>query len=229
MDPPARLDRWLRVGADHEVAGLEQLALPAARIQIEHRPGPLDEVGILRKDPRAVLPGLDRVPREPAPDRRGRRLRDAALDDEPMQLRSTEARQRNALGLGQLARDRLHLGDFLRGENGAGDPTALDPRDPQVPPRRSVFASPRRDRPTCRRARRSRDSCGPRPPAAQAWHEPPPGRPTSGSPPAAPTRYGSRHRARPLLPLVPRHNVRQPGRRSFNPTELAADSTKPGR
>ncbi len=116
MDPPAGLDRRFRVRADHTIAGLQQLALPAARIQVEHPPGLLKEVRVAREDPRAVLPRLDRVLCQPAADRRRRRVAHATLHDEPVQLRATEARERDALLLGQLARDRLDLGDLLRGE-----------------------------------------------------------------------------------------------------------------
>ena len=143
-----------------------------------------------------------------------------------MQLLSTEARQRDALILGRLARDRLHLGDLLRGENGAGDPTALCPRAPRALARGSVFASPRRDRPTYLLVQRCRDWCAHRPPAARAWRAPRPGRATSDSLPAARARHALRPRPRCLLPLVPRHNIRQPAARSFNTTELAAGSTK---
>ena len=45
-----------------------------------------------------------------------------------MQLRTTEARQRHAVRLGQLARDRLDLRDLFRGENDTVAPTVLDPQ-----------------------------------------------------------------------------------------------------
>jgi len=70
-------------------------------------PGLLQEVGVAREDPGTLLPGLDRILCEPAPDRRCRRLADCALDDEAVQLSAREARQRHALPAGQLARDCL--------------------------------------------------------------------------------------------------------------------------
>jgi len=64
----ARLDRGLLVGADDVVAGMQPLALPAAFIEIKDRAGLLGEARVAREDPRAVLPGPDRVLRQPAPD-----------------------------------------------------------------------------------------------------------------------------------------------------------------
>ena len=61
MDSPAGLDRGLRIRTDHHVAGLQQLSLEAALVEVEHPAGLLEEVGVARKDPRTVLPGLDRV------------------------------------------------------------------------------------------------------------------------------------------------------------------------
>src|SRR5512132_2614621 len=68
-NPPARLNGRLLVGADHVVAGVQALALPAAGVEVKDRAGPLGEARVAREDPGAVLPGLDRVPRQPAPDR----------------------------------------------------------------------------------------------------------------------------------------------------------------
>src|SRR5512134_328400 len=61
VDAPARLDRRLRVGTEHHVAGLEQLAFPAALVEVEHLPRLVEEVGVAREDTRALLPRLDRV------------------------------------------------------------------------------------------------------------------------------------------------------------------------
>ena len=108
---------------------MQQLALPAALVEVQHRPGLLQEARIAREDPRAVLPRPDRVLRQPARDRRRRRRADGALDHQPVQLSAREARQRDAQLARQLARDRLDLRDLLRGKNGAGDQTALDPQD----------------------------------------------------------------------------------------------------
>jgi hypothetical protein len=74
MDPPPRLDRRLRVGTDDHVAGLEQLALPAPRVQVKHPPGLLQKIGVAGEDPRTVLPRFDRILGEPAADRRRRRV-----------------------------------------------------------------------------------------------------------------------------------------------------------
>jgi hypothetical protein len=45
VDRRAGLDRGLGVGADHAVAGLKQLAFPAALIEVEEWAGLLQEVG----------------------------------------------------------------------------------------------------------------------------------------------------------------------------------------
>src|SRR5215211_2933920 len=65
----ASLDRGLGVGADHAVAGLKQLAFPAALVEVEDRAGLLKKLRVAREDPRALLPGLDRVVGQPATDR----------------------------------------------------------------------------------------------------------------------------------------------------------------
>jgi site-specific DNA recombinase len=156
--PNSSLLRWSgRVGADDHVARFEQLALPAALVEVEHPAGLLEEVGVAREDPRALLPRLDRVLGQPAPDRRRGRLAGCALDHEAVELGSTEARERHALRLGQLAGDRLDLGDLFRGENGAGGPRACDPLIPPAAPGGSVFANARprrRSSPSAGRSRR---------------------------------------------------------------------------
>jgi len=65
---------------------VQQLALPAAFVEIQDRVGLLQEPWIAREDPRAVLPRPDRVLGQPARDRRRRRVAHRALDHQPMQL-----------------------------------------------------------------------------------------------------------------------------------------------
>src|SRR6266542_1090515 len=168
VDPRSRLDRGFRVGADHHVSGLEQLALPAALVEIKHPPGLLDELRVAREDPGALLPRLDRVLREPASDRRCRRLADGPLDNEAVQLSAREARQRQTLPAGQLARDRLDLGDLFRGENDAGGPRVRDPQAHQGARRGSVSASAQQRQRSSPAAVRSRRSWHPRPRRAPA-------------------------------------------------------------
>src|SRR4051794_16889079 len=163
VDPLARLDRGLGVGADDAVAGLQQLAFPAAGVEVENRSGPFEEPRIAGEDPGALLPGLDRILAQPTPDRRRRRLADGLLDDEAVQLRPAEARQRDAVRLGQLARDRLDLRDLGRGKSAAGDPTAVDPAGPQGAVREIVAATARRPSSTSQAARRSPHSTCRRP------------------------------------------------------------------
>ena len=64
----SRLDRRFLITTDHEVTGVQQLALPAALVEVEDPARLGGELGVAREDPGAVLPGLDRVFREPAPD-----------------------------------------------------------------------------------------------------------------------------------------------------------------
>jgi hypothetical protein len=141
VDPSARLDLGLLIGADHELAGLQQPALPAALVQVKHRAGALGEVRVAREQPRAVLPRLDRVLGQPPGDRRRRRNGHAPLDHQPMDLRTAEARDRQPVTGGKLAHDRLDLRDLFRGENDAGDPPAAHPASHQAQPHRTFVAT----------------------------------------------------------------------------------------
>lgn len=76
------LDRGLLVAADDVVAGMQQLAFPPPGVQVEDPAGLDGEVGVAGEDPRALLPRLDRILREPAPDRDpGDLLADPASDN----------------------------------------------------------------------------------------------------------------------------------------------------
>ncbi len=128
---------------------------------------------------------------EPAPDRRGGRRAEAALDDQPVQLSAREARKRQPLRRRQLADERLHLGHLLRGENGAGGPRAHDPRARPAAPRRSASASGRllvAPFPTgarsqcCSHPRRHTGSSSPAPPPCAATSNTRPGAPTRPAP-----------------------------------------------
>ena len=63
-------------------------------VEVEHAAGLGLEVGVAREDPRALLPRLQRAVVQPAPDRRRRRVGDALLDHQPVQLSAREAAQR---------------------------------------------------------------------------------------------------------------------------------------
>src|SRR4051812_1346913 len=172
VDSPAGLDRGLLVGRDHQVARVQQLAVPAARIQIKDAAGLDGEVRGDRKDPRPVLPRPDRVGGQPAQDRRLRGITDPALDNEPMNVSRRASRQRHAVA-GRLARDRLDLGDLLRGKSGTAGPTALDPGDLQGVVRRTVVATDQRSSCSYPAAPRSPRSTGPERrtrPAERAGH-----------------------------------------------------------
>ena len=190
------LDLRLLIGADHVLAGVQQSALPATLVEVEHRAGALQEPGVAWKHPRAVLPRLQRVFGEPARDRGRRRLRDAALDHQPMKLSPREPRDRYAKLARQLARDRLDLRYLFRGENGAGDPRAACPLDPPGAPAGTVFATSRRPPAPCRAAPRSPHSSVPAPRRARSW----PAAQSETAPSAAPRSPRAQH--------VPRRSAR---------------------
>lgn len=97
VSPGERLQPGLLVGADHELAEAQQPPLRQALVEIQDAPGLGLEVGIAR-DLRALLPRLQRAVVQPAPDRRGRRVRDALLDEQAMQLSAREPAQRPVRG-----------------------------------------------------------------------------------------------------------------------------------
>ena len=219
---PARLDLGLLVGADHQVTRVQQLALPAALVEVQHGTGLLREARVARKDPRSVLPGADRVLGQPARDRRGRRLADGTLDHQSVQLSAREPRQGNAQLRRQLTRDRLDVGDLLRGENGAGDPTALDPQDQPAARVGSDFASARQPPGCCRAWRRSPRCSAHRPRTAPAWPAAQPCAEACSTPPAAQAHAAPRRSTRsrraggpsPTTTPSPRHSFCQPDRNS---------------
>ncbi len=228
MDASARLDRRLLVGADHELARMQQPALPAALIQIEHRPRLLQEGRVGGEDPGAVLPRLERVFSEPAGDRRRRRLADAALDDQPVQLSAREARERDALRARQLARERLHPRDLLRGENAADGQAVADHQDRPAAPRRSVSATTTPCAPSSRAGARSPRSSAPQrqagrsSPATPRRAAPCSGQPSNAAPAPPPRSDRSRKDSSPWRPSS------TPDTRSLQPIMcvLTAGSTK---
>jgi len=86
------LRQWTRRPEEAFVRNLRLRALPspnralACRVaakMLAPRESPR-RLFVTGKHPRAVLPGLERVLCQPAGDRRGRRLGDPALDDQPL-------------------------------------------------------------------------------------------------------------------------------------------------
>jgi len=55
------LDRGFLIAAHDVVAGMQQLAFPAACVEVEDPAGLGGEVGVAGEDPGAVLPRLDRI------------------------------------------------------------------------------------------------------------------------------------------------------------------------
>jgi hypothetical protein len=110
------LDRGLLVTGDHILLRSQFPALPAAVIQIQHPLGLHREVRVAGKDPRPVLPGLDRVPRQPPAHRRRRdRLRDILSHRFAGQFRTRPPGQRRPDMGGQLTGQRRDLRDLHRG------------------------------------------------------------------------------------------------------------------
>jgi hypothetical protein len=108
----ARLDGGLLVGTDHIGVRLQLLVLKDPVVQVQDHPGLGGEVGVAREDPGAVLPRLDRVLGQPAPQRRGRDVVDqAGGQDLGAQLGEAPPAKRYPAGGGQLAGDRLARGD----------------------------------------------------------------------------------------------------------------------
>ena len=158
-----RLQLGLLVSADHVLVRAQPFALEGAGVEVQHPAGFGGEVGVAREDPRTGLPRLDRVLGQPAPDRRGRRLGDTALDHQTVQLNPRESGERQLVGARQLARDRLDLGDLLRGENDAVDPTAHSPQARPAARRRTAIFAWRRYRESSPAERRYRCPASPRP------------------------------------------------------------------
>lgn len=114
MDATACLDRGFSLAQTTKSPGCKSFPpTVAGRGRTPGLPARGRRVG--RDDPRAVLPGLQRVLGQPAGDGRGGGLLTSALDDEPVQLSVQEARERQAVLFGQLAGDRSP-GDLLRGK-----------------------------------------------------------------------------------------------------------------
>ena len=162
VDARPGLARGLLVGADDEVAGVQELALPPALAEVEHRACPLQEGRVGGEDPGAALPGLERVLCKPAGDGRGGGLADPPSDDEPVQLSAREARERQAVLSGQLAGDRLHLRHLVRGENAADGPAAVGREGRPDAARRSACATARPSVASSRGGGRSPHSSAPR-------------------------------------------------------------------
>ncbi len=109
----------LLVGADHIGVRLQLLALEDPVVQVQDHSGLGGKVGVAGEDPGAVLPRLDRVLGQPAPQRGGGDVVDqAGGQDLGAQFSEAPAAKRDAAGGGQLTGDRLARGDH-RGREGA--------------------------------------------------------------------------------------------------------------
>src|SRR3974390_2642256 len=124
---------------------MEQVAVPAAGVEVEDAAGLAGELRVAREETRAILPGLDCVGREPPPDRHSRDLlADPARNRFARELGGRPPRQRYlALG-GQLARPPDDLSLHLRGGRPAGCPAWAGPPTPPDAARRTASATVRR-------------------------------------------------------------------------------------
>src|SRR5439155_13878505 len=68
MEAGPRLDAGFLIRAEDMVLGPQRLALPGARVQVQDRPGLVDEAGITPENPVRVLPRLDGILIQDAPD-----------------------------------------------------------------------------------------------------------------------------------------------------------------
>src|SRR5213595_2262009 len=65
-----RLQLALLIRADHVLVGPQPLGFEHPLIQVKHTGGLLGELWVASIQPRALLPGLERVVVQPSPDRR---------------------------------------------------------------------------------------------------------------------------------------------------------------
>ena len=68
MTAATRLDAGFFVSTENVILGTQRLALPEPRIQVEDRPRFFRKLGIPGKDPRALVPGFNRILAQNAPD-----------------------------------------------------------------------------------------------------------------------------------------------------------------
>src|SRR6476660_2654797 len=114
----------------------------SATVEVEH-PGRLgSEVGVAGEDPGPVLPGLDRVRTEPAPDGGARdRGDDARLDGGAGQVGALPAGQRRVRLRRQFAGQRLDSDHDVRGKNSGAVLPEADRSGRPGARRRSVCAT----------------------------------------------------------------------------------------
>jgi hypothetical protein len=126
--------------------------LPPTLVQVEHPAGLLRELWVAWEDPRAVVPGANRVLTEPPPDRDRRDLSDDHAPYRlPRQLSAGPARDRDAVLGRRLACQRLDLGHLRRGKDAPRRPgrgLSSRPCSPSSQNRCSHVETGRRDYPS---------------------------------------------------------------------------------
>ena len=132
MGPYPRLDAGLLVSTQDIFVRTQRVPVPLAVVEVQNPVGLRLEVRIAGEDPGAMIPGAQGVLLQPTPHRTPTDLgHDPSRHDFASDLGGTEAGQRDTAVSWQLARQRLHPHDHLRGENRAVGPVADHP--PSLP------------------------------------------------------------------------------------------------
>jgi hypothetical protein len=113
----AGLDGGLLVGGDHELVGPQRGVAEAAGVEVEDAGRLGTEVGVAGEDPAPMLPRLDRIRTQPAPDGGARdRGDDARLDGGAGQVGTLPTSQRRVRLRQQFAGQRLDSDHDVRGK-----------------------------------------------------------------------------------------------------------------
>lgn len=123
MLAPPGLNAGLFVSRDDVFVALEDLAIPATRIQIQYSASLDGEGGITWKDPAAVTPRTNGVFMEPAPDGAARDVGyQTGIANLTGYVRCVPVGNRDSMGSWQFASQSLNLNHQLWGEKPGGDP-----------------------------------------------------------------------------------------------------------
>lgn len=131
MAPLAGLDAGLLVGRDHAVRCGQRGPVPDALVEVGHPPGFLAEGRVPREEPTAMTPRPEGVLGQPPPQGRlADRRHQPPADDFAPDVWKAQARERQAVLVGQRARQRFNR------DHHAGGKSAPDARPARVLPAR---------------------------------------------------------------------------------------------